>query len=64
MQKVARGPVAKSPEPVAPEDFLTKVDASVSLEDLKALWEDSVRLGFSNQVKKVITDRRKALSDG
>jgi hypothetical protein len=64
MEKVARGPVATAPEPVVPEDFLISVDASVSLEELKTLWEDSVRLGFSNQVKKVITDKRKALSHG
>ena len=64
MEKVARGPVAKAEEPEVPEDFLVKVDASVSLEELKGLWEDSVRLGFSNRVKKVMTDKRKALSDG
>jgi hypothetical protein len=64
MEKVARGPVAVSAEPEVPEEFLTRIDASVSVEELKALWEDSVRLGFSGRVKKIITDKRKALSDG
>jgi hypothetical protein len=64
MEKVARGPVVKAEEPAVPEDFLTKIDASVSVEELKALWEDSVKLGFSNRVKKIISDKREALSNG
>jgi hypothetical protein len=64
MEKVARGPVAKTPTPAVPEEFLTKVDASVSIEELKHLWEDSVKAGYSDQVSKLIKDKRKALSDG
>jgi predicted component of type VI protein secretion system len=47
-----------------PEEFLIKVDASVSIEELKHLWEDSVKAGFSDQVSKLIADKRKALSNG
>jgi hypothetical protein len=64
MEKVARGPVPTASAPVVPEEFLTKVDASVSIEELKHLWEDSVKAGFSDQVSKLIKDKRKALSDG
>jgi hypothetical protein len=64
MEKVARGPVAVSPKPAVPEEFLIKVDASVSIEELKHLWEDSVKAGFSDQVSKLIADKRKALSNG
>jgi hypothetical protein len=64
MEKVARGPVATVPEPEAPEQFLISVDACVSVEELEALWNDSVKQGFSNSVKKLVADRKKVLENG
>jgi hypothetical protein len=48
MEKVARGPVATTPEPEVPEAFLISVDAAVSLEELHGLWNDAVAAGYSN----------------
>ena len=61
MEKVARGPV--KPEPVAvPDEFLVRVDASVSVEELESLWKESVAKGFADSVKKVIADKKVVLS--
>jgi hypothetical protein len=60
MEKVARGPV--KPEPVAvPDDFLTRVDACVSVKELQSLWDEAVEAGFSDTVKKVVADRKAKL---
>jgi hypothetical protein len=60
MEKVARG--AQPATPVAvPDDFLVRVDASVSVEELHFLWDEAVKAGFSDQVKKVIADRKVGL---
>ena len=61
MEKVARGPVPTTPEPIVPDDFLIRVDASVSLEELHALWNESVTAGFSGQVTKLINKRKKEM---
>jgi hypothetical protein len=61
MEKVARGPVPTKPEPVVPEEFLVRVDAAVSLEELQALWNESIPAGFSNQVTKIINKRKRDL---
>jgi hypothetical protein len=61
MEKVARGPVATTPEPEVPEAFLISVDAAVSLEELQALWNDSVTAGFSNKVTKIIGKKKREL---
>lgn len=61
MEKVARGPV--KPEPVAvPDEFLVRVDASVSVDELESLWNESVKNGFADSVKKVIADKKVVLS--
>lgn len=54
MQKVKANPV--------PDDFWVKVDASVSEEELKALWQEALDGGFSKQVTTAINKRKKALS--
>jgi hypothetical protein len=59
MEKVARGPVPTKPEPVVSEEFLVRIDAAVSVEELKALWDQAVAEGFSNQVSKLIQKRKK-----
>lgn len=60
MEKVARGAQPATPVPV-PDDFLVRVDASVSVEELHSLWDEAVKAGFSDQVKKVIADRKVGL---
>lgn len=49
--------------PVAPETFLVSVDASVSIEELNALWQDALKGGFSASVKDLFSKRKKALTD-
>lgn len=54
MAKVKANPV--------PDEFLVRVDASVSEEELKALWEEAMAGGFSQQVTSVINKRKKAIA--
>jgi hypothetical protein len=61
MEKVARGAQHATPVSV-PDEFLVRVDASVSIEELESLWKESVEKGFSNNVKKVIADKKVVLS--
>lgn len=61
MEKVARGPVPTTPEPEVPEAFLISVDAAVSVEELQALWNDSVTAGFSGKVSKIIGKKKREL---
>lgn len=63
MEKVNRGP-AKKEEPAAPEEFLIAIDAAVSEEELKALWEESVAKGFSNSVKEIVFKKKEAITNG
>lgn len=58
MEKVARGPVAKAPEPDVPEAFLVSIDAAVSVEELQALWNDAVKAGYSNKVTKIVSKKK------
>jgi predicted component of type VI protein secretion system len=59
MEKVARGPVPTTPEPEIPEAFLISVDAAVSVEELQALWNDSVKAGYSDKVSKIIAKKKR-----
>jgi len=61
MEKVARGAQHATPVSV-PDEFLVRVDASVSIEELESLWKESVEKGFSDNVKKVIADKKVVLS--
>jgi hypothetical protein len=54
MTKVQANPV--------PDEFLVRVDASVSEEELKALWSEALEGGFSQQVAVVINKRKKAIN--
>lgn len=62
MEKVARGPVQPAPVDV-PKDFLVRVDACVSVEELHSLWDEAVKAGFSNWVKTVIADKKVVLGN-
>ena len=60
MEKVARGPV--KPEPVAvPDEFLVRVDAAGSVEELHSFWDEAVKAGFSGEVKTLIANRKAVL---
>ena len=63
MAKVQRG----APETVAPaavpDEFVTMVDAAVSLEELDALWKDAVEKGYSVTLQPMFTKRKKALTN-
>lgn len=61
MEKVIRGPVPTAPEPEIPEAFLISVDAAVSVEELQALWNDSVNAGYSNKVSKIVAKKKREL---
>ncbi len=60
MEKVARGPVKAEPVAV-PDEFLVRVDAAVSLEELDALWEDAVLKGYSATLQPMFTKRKNAV---
>ncbi len=61
MEKVARGPVPTAAEPDVPEAVLISIDAAVSVEELQALWKDAVTAGYSNQVGKLISKKKREL---
>jgi hypothetical protein len=44
-----------------PEDFLVRVDACVSVEELESLWNEAVAGGFADAVKEVIKNRKAKL---
>lgn len=54
MSKVQKNPV--------PDAFLVKVDAATSEEELKALWNEALDGGFSQEVAVVINKRKKAIN--
>lgn len=64
MAKVQRG----TPQPEAPitipDEFVTLVDAAVSLEELDALWKDAVEKGYSVTLQPMFTKRKKAINNG
>tara|TARA_R100001463_G_scaffold115540_1_gene170753 strand:- start:1817 stop:2347 length:531 start_codon:yes stop_codon:yes gene_type:complete len=61
MLKVQRGPV-KQQMVAVPDDFIGRVDDVSDIKQLELLWDESVRLGFSDQVKKIIADKKVVLS--
>lgn len=62
MEKVARGQSPQKPAVGVPDNFAANVEGVTSLDELGKLWNEAVLLGFSNEVKKLIGDRKKALS--
>jgi hypothetical protein len=61
MEKAARGPVARAESKTAPDEFLTRIDATVSIEELNALWEEAVKAGFSEEIRSLFSLRKKAI---
>lgn len=64
MQKVARG---VAPAPVAiplPDGFRELITGAQSIDELKARWEEAVAGGFHEQVKKLVDNRKRTLSNG
>lgn len=60
MQKVERGvtPV------VVPDGFGELVTGAKALDELKALWEQSVAGGYHEQVKQIVENRKAVLTNG
>jgi len=63
MEKAARGPQPRTTEKPVPEEFLTRLDASVSMDEVKALWAEALDAGFSEKVKASFTKKRKVLEN-
>jgi hypothetical protein len=61
MAKVERGaPVEESKK--VPDDFIVKVDAAVSVDELTNLWEDAMKNGWSKELQPLFASRKKAVS--
>jgi len=62
MAKVERGAQVQAPTPI-PDDFITSIDAAVSVDELTALWEDAIKNGWTKQLQPLFTSRKKALGN-
>jgi hypothetical protein len=59
------GAVTVSPTPVSmPEGFRELVTGSQSIDELKTRWDEAVAGGWHEQVKQLVDNRKKALSNG
>ena len=58
MEKVARGKTPQQASVPVPDGFTDRVAVAESIADLEFLWNESVKGGFSNDVKAVITERK------
>jgi hypothetical protein len=54
--------VNRAANPV-PDDVFVKIDAAVSLEELEAIWKDSVEKGWSDQILKHVKSRKAVLQN-
>jgi hypothetical protein len=62
-QKPSAVTVAHSPV-VMPDGFRELVTGSMTLEELKGRWDEAVAGGFHEQVKQLVDNRKKVLSNG
>ena len=62
MQKVARG-VAPGKPVEMPEGFRELITGAMTMDELKARWDEAVKLGFHEQVKQLVDNRKKVLSN-
>jgi hypothetical protein len=62
MAKVARG-VAPGKPVEMPEGFRELITGSMTLEELKGRWDEAVAGGFHEQVKQLVDNRKKVLSN-
>jgi uncharacterized protein YcbX len=61
MEKVARG-VAPGKPVAMPKGFQELVTGSMTMDELKARWDEAVQGGFHEQIKQLVDSRKKALS--
>jgi hypothetical protein len=61
MEKVARG-VAPGKPVAMPEGFRELITGAMTMDELKARWDEAVAGGFHEQVKQLVDNRKKALS--
>jgi hypothetical protein len=63
MEKVARGVAPGKPVDM-PDGFRELITGSQSLDELRARWDEAVAGGFHEQVKQLVDNRKKVLSNG
>jgi hypothetical protein len=61
MEKVARG-VAPGKPVAMPDGFQELVTGAVTMDELKARWDEAVQGGYHEQIKQLVDNRKKALS--
>jgi len=62
MAKVARAVAPGKPVDM-PEGFRELITGATSMDELKARWDEAVKLGFHQQVKQLVDNRKKVLSN-
>jgi hypothetical protein len=62
MEKVARGVTPAVAIPM-PEGFRELVTGAQSIDELRARWDEAVAGGFHEQVKQLVDNRKKVLSN-
>jgi hypothetical protein len=62
MAKVARG-VAPGKPVEMPEGFRELITGAMTMDELKARWDEAVAGGFHEQVKQLVDNRKKVLSN-
>jgi hypothetical protein len=61
MEKVARG-VAPGKPVAMPEGFRELITGAMTMDELKARWDEAVQGGFHEQAKQLVDNRKKSLS--
>jgi hypothetical protein len=61
MEKVARG-VAPSKPVAMPDGFRELITGAMTMDELKARWDEAVQGGFHEQAKQLVDNRKKSLS--
>jgi len=62
MEKVQRGVTPGKPVAM-PEGFRELITGAMTMDELKARWDEAVKLGFHEQVKQLVDNRKKVLSN-
>jgi hypothetical protein len=62
MEKVARG-VAPGKPVAMPEGFRELITGAMTMDELKGRWDEAVAGGFHEQVKQLVDNRKKVLSN-
>lgn len=62
MEKVVRAQTPQKPAVEVPAEFESDVKVAADLSALETLWNQAVSGGYSNEVKKMIGNRKKELS--